>query len=139
MGVIYLKDNPEAESFSYAYVENAYGELVRISLVSLINLLGNASGGGGGNTTVFLGEVTLPKANWVESEDGTYYTQNVVIEGVRSISKIDLQPTAVQIIQLMNEEITMFIANESDVTTAYSVNGIPSTDMTIKVAITEVN
>ena len=129
MGLIYLKDNPEAESFSYAYVEDATGALVRIPIEKIKALFGLAY------TDI---EITLLANSWVASDDASYFTQELTIDDSTAKTKVDLQATAAQIIQLMNEEISMFVANDEGVITVYAVNGSPSTDMTFKVRVTEV-
>lgn len=130
MGVVYLKDKPEAESFIYAYMEDADGNLVRISIENIKKVLRiNTS-----NDT----EITLTMAGWTLSEDGSCYTQEIKIMDSTENSRVDLQPTPAQIIQLMNDEVSIFVANDNGVILAYSINGIPSTDMTFKVIITEV-
>lgn len=130
MAVIYLKDKPEAESFSYAYVEDAEGKLVRVAINNIKKVLGLVE--------PFDAEVTLLASNWTLSENGAYYMQPVTIEGTTENSRVELQATPDQIIQLMNDELTLFIGNEKGVITAYCVNGTPTFDMTFDVRITEV-
>lgn len=130
MGLIYAKNKPEADSFSYAYVETADGSFVRIAVDNIKKVLGiNTST----ETTV-----TLLAANWVSSSDGTYFTQALTIENSTTKSRIDLEPTPAQYIKLMQDEASVFIANDNGVITAYSMNAIPSTDMTFKAKVTEV-
>ncbi len=130
MGVIYLKDKPEAESFSYAYVEDAEGKLVRVAIENMKKVLGLVE--------PFDAEVTLLAANWTLSENGAYYIQPVTIEGTTENSRVELQAAPDQIIRLMNDELTLFMGNEKGVITAYCVNGTPTFDMTFDVRITEV-
>lgn len=130
MGVIYLKDKPETESFSYAYVEDVEGKLVRVSISNMKKVLGLVE--------PFDAEVTLLADNWTLSENGAYYIQPVTIEGTTENSRVELQATPDQIIRLMNDELTLFIGNEKGVIIAYCVNGTPTFDMTFDVRITEV-
>lgn len=83
-------------------------------------------------------EITLTTANWIVSSDNTYWTQEITIENSTANSKVELQPTPDQIIFLMTEEISMFVANNDGTIIAYAVNGIPSEDMIIKAKVTEV-
>lgn len=129
MGVIYLKDKPETESFSYAYVEDSEGKLVRVATNNMKKVLGLVE--------PFDAEITLLAANWTLSENGAYYMQPVTIEGTTENSRVGLQATPDQIIQLMNDELTLFIGNEKGVIAAYCVNGTPAFDMTFDVRITE--
>lgn len=130
MGTVNMKNKPEAESFSYAYVEDAGGNLVKVAITDIKRVLGVAT-----STSV---NVTLNSALWKASEDGTYYTQELTITGVTAKSRIDLNPTPEQIIQLLNDEVSMFVSNDAGVVTVYSMNGVPSTTMYMSAVITEV-
>lgn len=130
MGLVYLKDKPEAVSFSYAYVETDDGTLVKVSRENMRKALGiippiDAS-------------LTLSPDMWELSENGIYHTQTVSIEGITKNSKVELLPTPDQIIRLMNDELTIFVGNENGVVTVYSVNGIPKDSITFDIRITEV-
>ena len=129
MADIYLNSKPVTNSFAYAYVEDSDGKLVRIALDDIKVLLGSG---------YIDGEITVLKDSWVASDDGTYYTQVIAVPNATANSRIDLDPSPTQIIQLMNEEISMFISNDAGTVTAYAINGYPSTDMTIAVRMTEV-
>lgn len=131
MGLVYMKDKPEAESFQYAYVEDADGNLVRVAVENMKATLGIVD--------PMDVKITLDADGWVLSADAAYYTQELTIDGATVNSKVELQPTIDQLVQLMNDEITIFIGNEDGVITAYSVNGKPSEDMTFDARITEVS
>ena len=81
--------------------------------------------------------VTLPKANWTGS--ASPYSQTVTIATVTSATKIDLQPTAAQIVQLQNADIALMAENSGDTVKIYSFGGKPSSDMTMQVLLTEVS
>lgn len=130
MGVIYLKDKPEVESFSYAYVEDAEGKLVRVALENMKKVLGLLD--------PIETEITLLADGWTLSENGAYYMQPVNIEGTTKNSRVELLATPDQIIQLMIEELTLFIGNKNGNIVAHCVNGTPSEDMTFEIKITEV-
>lgn len=83
-----------------------------------------------------LATISLPAANW--TGDAQPYSQAVVIDSVATNSKIDLQPTAHQIVDLQAEEIVLMAENNNGVVTVYAIGGIPSFDMTMQVLITEV-
>lgn len=129
MGVIYLNNKPETESFSYAYVETEEGAFVRVSKENMKKALGLVD--------PIDTEITLLADKWALSDDGMYYTQIVTIEGTTANSAIKLRPTPSQTIQLMNDELTLFMGNDNGVITAHCVNGTPSEDMTIEIRITE--
>ena len=83
------------------------------------------------------GSVTL-SLSW--SGNGPF-TQTVTVTGttVTSNSKVDLQPTAAQLTQLMTDGVTaLIIENNNGTLTAYALGAAPSTAMTIACTVTEV-
>lgn len=80
--------------------------------------------------------VSLPAASWTGNTHP--YSQVVTINGVTENSKIDLQPTAAQIVSLNNEGIAMIAENNNGVVTIYAIGNKPSTNYTIQVLLTEV-
>jgi hypothetical protein len=130
MGIVYLKDKPESESFSYAYVEDADGNLVRVSKDKLKKELGIVD--------PFNAKITLLRDEWTIDEDSKYYFQPVILDEITLYSRVELLATPKQIVQLMNEEITLFLGNDEGTIYAYCVNGIPSADMSFDVRVTEV-
>lgn len=105
---------------------------------SWVEVWGAASGGtGGGAEAPKLTTVTLSKNAWTESDD--VYSQTVVCNGVTVYSKLDLQPTPDQIVELQNAEISMMLTNKNGVVTAWSIGGKPTTDYVMNVLITEVS
>lgn len=129
MGVVYLKDKPEAKSFSYAYVEDAEGKLVRVATEDMKKVLGLVD--------PIDTEITLLAANWTLSENGAYYEQVINIDGITAKSVVSLRPTPEQVIRLMNDELTLFIGNDNGTVIAHCVNGTPSEDITFEVRIEE--
>ena len=81
--------------------------------------------------------VTLSASKWTASSDGTYYTQSTGIT-VDDNDKLDLQPTAAQLIELLNGGISMFLSNEDGYVIVYAVGDAPTTDMTIQATKTAV-
>lgn len=80
--------------------------------------------------------ITLEANAWTGSSNP--WSQVVSINGVTVNSKIDLQPTAVQIVELQNADIMLMIENNGGTTTAYAIGGKPTVDYTMQVLITEV-
>ena len=80
--------------------------------------------------------ITLSKSAWVGSANP--YSQVVNIATVTSSTKIDLQPTAQQIISLQNEDIALIAQNDNGVVTIYALGGKPSADYVMQVLLTEV-
>ena len=74
------------------------------------------------------------------SGDGPY-TQTVTVSGytITANSKVDLQPNADQIAQLIEDGVhALFIANNNGTLTAYAVGAETSTAMTIQCTVMEV-
>ena len=80
--------------------------------------------------------ITLAAADW--TGDANPYSQVVTINTVTTATKIDLQPTAQQIVALQNEDIALMAENNGGVVTIYALGGKPSTDYTMQVLLTEV-
>jgi hypothetical protein len=80
--------------------------------------------------------VSLLAANWVG--DTIPYSQVININGVDVNSKIDLQPTAVQIVELQNEDVSFVVENDNGVVTVYALGGKPESDYSMQALISEV-
>lgn len=80
--------------------------------------------------------VTLKASSWTGKNP---YSQIVAVNSVTANSKIDLQPTAQQIVSLQNEDIALMAENNAGVVTFYSLGGRPSGDYTMQVLLTEVS
>jgi len=69
------------------------------------------------------------------------YTQTVTLANYTATSntKVDIQPTAAQIAQLITDEVTsLLISNTSGTLTMYATGAAPTTAMTLQVTCTEV-
>lgn len=80
--------------------------------------------------------ITLRAANWVTGNG--LYSQQVTVSGVSASSKVDLQPTASQIVALQNDEISLMIENNGGALTCYAIGNKPDSDYAIQVLIQEV-
>ena len=81
--------------------------------------------------------ITLHAALWAGTSQP--YSQSVVISTATTNSKVDLQPTAQQIVDLQDAEISLMVQNNSDGTfTAYAIGNKPTQDYTVQALITEV-
>ena len=71
--------------------------------------------------------------------DASPYTQSVTISGTTTNSKVDLQPDATVIAQMVDDgTVAMYIANEGGTLTANAVGEKPTVALTIQATITEV-
>jgi hypothetical protein len=80
--------------------------------------------------------ITLPSVNW--TGDANPWSQVATVNGVATNSKIDLQPTAVQIVELQHNDIALIAENNDGVVTVYAIGGKPTKDYTMQALITEV-
>lgn len=80
--------------------------------------------------------ITLTSGAWTGSSNP--WSQVITVNGVGVNSKIDLQPTAQQIVALQNADIALMAENNNGVVTVYALGGKPTVDYTMQVLITEV-
>lgn len=81
--------------------------------------------------------VTLKASSWTGNTNP--YSQVVAVNSVTANSKIDLQPTAQQIVSLQNEDIALMAENNAGTVTFYALGGRPGHDYTMQVLLTEVS
>lgn len=98
---------------------------------------GCISTGTGGADAPKLTSITMPAASW--SGASNPYSQVVVCNGVNVNSKLDLQPTPAQIVELQDAEISLMATNNQGVVTVWAIGDKPTFDMTMQVLITEVS
>jgi hypothetical protein len=95
-----------------------------------------STGSGGGADAPKLTSITMPASGWQGSSNP--YSQVVSCNGVNVNSKLDLQPTPTQVVELQDAEISLMLTNNQGTVTAWALGNKPSEDMTIDVLITEV-
>lgn len=81
--------------------------------------------------------ISLPKTSWTGISSP--YSQVVVINTVTTDTKIELNPTATQIVSLQNDDIALMAENDNGTVTVYSFGGKPSSDINMQVTLTEVS
>ena len=80
--------------------------------------------------------ITLPASAWTGAVSP--YSQIVSVSGVTANSKIDLQPTAIQLTELQSLGIALMTENDEGVVTVYALNNKPTSDYIIQATITEI-
>ena len=80
--------------------------------------------------------ISLLSENWAGTNSP--FNQTVSITGITSNSKIDLQPTPEQIVELQDADIILMISNNNSIATAYAFGTKPTKDYEMQVLITEV-
>ena len=87
-------------------------------------------------TLIKLTAVTMLADAW--EGDSMPYSQIITCNGATANSKIDLQPTAVQIVELQNNETTLMLQNDNGVVTAWAIGNKPTQNYTMQALMTEV-
>lgn len=83
------------------------------------------------------GSLTLTTSGWTETSG--VFSKTVTISGSTANSKIDLQPSATVITQMVEDGITaLYIENNNGTLTAYAIGATPTASMTIQYMRTEV-
>lgn len=80
--------------------------------------------------------ITLAASAWSGSVEP--FSQPVEIHTATALSKVDLQPSAQQIVNLQNSEISLMIGNDGGALTCYAIGNKPTVDYTMQVLIQEV-
>ena len=81
--------------------------------------------------------ISLLADNWAGSSEP--YSQVVEVNTVTSATKIDLQPTALQVVELQNAETSLMVENNGGVVTCYAIGNKPTVDYTMQVLLQEVS
>ena len=84
-----------------------------------------------------LTSVTMLSSNWNEEDD--FWSQIVECNGINMNSKLDLQPTPAQLVELQDSEISLMATNNNGVVTIYAIGDKPTSDMAMQILITEVS
>ncbi len=79
--------------------------------------------------------ITLTVADWVGT--ASPYSQVVTVDGITAMSKIDIQPTPEQLLELQESAVTLMIVNDNGIATAYAIGFKPTKDYIMKILITE--
>ena len=80
--------------------------------------------------------ITLPAASWIGDTNPWY--QVVSVSGVTENSRVDLRATALQIVELQDNDIAFIAENDDGIVTVYALGNKPAVDYIIQAEITEV-
>jgi hypothetical protein len=94
------------------------------------------NGSSGGADVPKLTSITMLANAW--TGENSPYSQVVACNGVNENSKLDLQPTPMQIVDLQDAEISLMLTNDQGLITAWAIGDKPQTDLVMSVLITEV-
>lgn len=92
--------------------------------------------GGTGGTITKVTDIVMKVDSW--HGGAGMWSQIVEVAEASEFSKIDLQPSAEQLLILQRIEAAMTVENASGVITVYVTGNKPKTDITIQATITEV-
>ena len=81
--------------------------------------------------------VTLKADAWVSNS--TIHQQSISLPNVTPYSKIDLNPTPVQLAEFANKGCAFVVENKNKVVTVYCIGQKPTSDYTMQVTVTEVS
>lgn len=86
----------------------------------------------GNSPTMGLAEITLTASGWTNA--GSYYTQPVTLEDVAENHRIDVEPDADMLLQMMNDGVSaLYIENDGGTLTAVAIGAAPGSDLTVQV------
>lgn len=80
--------------------------------------------------------ITLTKNGWSGSNP---YSQTVSVSTLTATDRVELCPTAEQILALQNDDVSLLASNDGGVLTLHAIGGKPSTDMTMQILLTAVS
>ena len=80
--------------------------------------------------------VSLLASQWVGTQSP--YSQVVSVNGVEVNSKVDLQPSAVQLAELQSAGTVLMTENDGGVVTVYALNNKPIKDYTIQALLSNI-
>lgn len=83
-----------------------------------------------------MSSIILLDENW--DVDESLYSQIVTVDGATKNSKVDLQPSANQLLHLQDEEVALLTENTDGVVKVWAIGDKPSGNMTFQVLLTEV-
>ena len=80
--------------------------------------------------------INLPASKWVGESNN--YSQVVSIADITEYSKVDLQPTAEQLVIFHEKDIAFVAENEDGIVTIYCIGQKPTLDYDIQATVTEI-
>ena len=90
-------------------------------------------------TKIKTGSVTFTSSGWGYDPNQDWYWQIPSMSGVSANDKIDLQPDATVIKQMLNDGVTaMYVVNSNGTPVGYTLGSQLTTDVTVQFTLTEV-
>lgn len=83
-----------------------------------------------------ISSIALLSDNW--TGDASPYSQVVEMPGITPHSKVDLQPSAEQLVIFHEKDLAFVTENENGVVTVFCIGQKPTNDYTIQIVTTEV-
>ena len=95
------------------------------------------------NNKLLLTNINFIANNWVTEPvsvgDVAKYSQQISVDNITKNSKIDLQPTEEQLLDMQHDNIEIQIINDNGVITAYAYNHAPTKDYVMQATIEEID
>lgn len=82
--------------------------------------------------------ISLPATNWAGDSNPYFQIVTETVNGITENSKIDLQPTAIQVVELQDMDIALMVENNAGTIIVYALGGKPTIDYEMQILITEV-
>ena len=80
--------------------------------------------------------ITLTKNSWTGSNP---YSQTVSVATLTATDRVELCPTAQQIVDLQNDDVSLMAENDGGSLVVHAIGGKPSSDMTLQILLTAVS
>lgn len=91
----------------------------------------------GKRQVIKIADIELLSANW--EGDASPYSQIVTVNGATQYSQVDITPSAEQLVEFHNKDVSFVTENEDGVVTVFCIGQKPKNDYIMQVTITEVS
>ena len=138
LGIYVQVDEPTSAVTNNIWIDTSNTPVIKIkrSNDTWREVVGSSSTGSSSASAPKLTTIIMLSNAW-QGESSPWY-QTVACNGVTANSKIDLQPTPTQIVELQEMEMSLMATNNNGTVTVYAFNTKPETDINMSALITEV-